>query len=114
MKFAAAVNEKNPKAIIPLTLEEATGLMIFETDTMDILDYVAERERWVDQMNAYKVEAILCGDIYDAPMFEAIAGAGITRFYAANLSVRKAVKKESDNELDLIRDYVGGTGCKEH
>ena len=50
MKFAAAVNEKNLKAIIPLTLEEAAGLMIFE----------------------------------------------------------------SDNELDLIRDYVGGTGCGEH
>ena len=45
---------------------------------------------------------------------EAIAGAGITRFYAANLSVRRATRKMYDNELDLVRDYVGGTGCGDH
>ena len=112
MKIAAAVNERSLKAIIPDRFEDAAGLLIIETDTMEIVDYVTEN--WVNNMVDYDCEALICGDMYDPPLFEAVAGACISRYNGASYSARKATKKMLDYELELIRDYVGGTGCGTH
>ena len=113
MHIAAAVNENNLKAIIPETLEEAKGLLIIETDTMEVVDWITDKD-WVTEMVNYDCEALICGDMYDPPLFEAIAAACIARYNGSNYSARKATRKMMDYELELIRDYVGGTGCGSH
>ena len=113
MHIAVAVNENNLKAIIPETFEEAKGLLILETDTMEILDYITDKD-WVTEMVNYDCEALICGDMYDAHTFDAIAYACISRYNGANYSARKATRKMLDYELEIIRDYVGGTGCDMH
>ena len=113
MKIAAAVNEKSLKAIIPDRFEDAAALLIIETDTMEIVDYITDKD-WVEEMVRYDCEALICGDMYDAHTFDAIAYACISRYNGMGYSVRKATKKMMDYELELIRDYVGGTGCGSH
>ena len=113
MHIAVAVNENNLKAIIPETLEEAKGLLIIETDTMEVVDWITDKD-WVAEMVNYDCEALICGDMYDPPLFEAIAAACISRYNGSNYSARKATRKMMDYELELIRDYVGGTGCGSH
>ena len=113
MHIAVAVNENNLKAIIPETLEEAKGLLIIETDTMEVVDWITDKD-WVTEMVNYDCEALICGDMYDPPLFEAIAAACISRYNGSNYSARKATRKMMDYELELIRDYVGGTGCGSH
>ena len=113
MHIAVAVNENNLKAIIPETLEEAKGLLIIETDTMEVVDCITDKD-WVTEMVNNDCEALICGDMYDPPLFEAIAAAGISRYNGSNYSARKATRKMMDYELELIRDYVGGTGCGSH
>ena len=113
MHVAAAVNENSLKAVIPETFEEARGLLIIETDTMESVDYITDKD-WVEEMVRYDCEALICGDMYDASLFEAVTAACITRYNGMNYSARKAVKKMMDYELELIRDYVGGTGCGNH
>ena len=113
MHIAVAVNENNLKAIIPETLEEAKGLLIIETDTMEVVDWITDKD-WVAEMVNYDCEALICGDMYDPPLLEAIAAACISRYNGSNYSARKATRKMMDYELELIRDYVGGTGCGSH
>lgn len=112
MNIAAAVNNRSLEAIIPDTLEEAAGLLIIETDTMEIVDYITME--WVENMVKYDCEALICGDMYDAELFEAIAGACISRYNGAKLTAQSATKKMMDYELGMITDYVGGTGCGSH
>lgn len=113
MHIAIAVNENSLKAIIPDTFEDAKGLLIIETDTMDVIDYITDKD-WVEEMVRYDCEALICGDMYDAHTFDAIAFAMISRYNGMGYSARKATKKMMDYELELIRDYVGGTGCGNH
>ena len=122
MHIAIAVNEKDLKAIIPEKFEDAKGLLIIETDTMEIIDYIpgsairqdADSRDWVEEMVRYECEALICGDMYDAHTFDAIAFAMISRYNGMGYSARKATKKMLDYELEIIRDYVGGTGCGNH
>ena len=109
MIIAAAVMSPELDAVIPETLEEAAGLLLVETDDMSIAKF--EESRWVSEMIAQDCEAILCGQMYDAQLFEAIAGACITRYFAAGMTVRDAVNAMNAYRLDIIRDYVDGPGC---
>lgn len=118
MKIAAAVCENSMDAVIPLTLEQAVGLLIFDLNGPD-LDSPDPDSRFVTE-NPVKAmvdemcEALLCGVIYDGPLFEAIADAGITRYNAAGMTVREAIPAMNRYELGLIRDYVNGPGCGNH
>ncbi len=107
MKIAAAVVKAGGSYRIAKKLEDAKTLLIVETDTMEICKHV--KKDWVNEMAAWDCEAILCGDMYDPALFEAIAGKGITRYYAAGMSVDEAVKAMDRYELGMITDYVGGT-----
>lgn len=109
MIIAAAVMSPELDAVIPATLEEAAGLLLVETDDMSIVKF--EESRWVSEMVDRDCEAILCGQMYDADLFEAIAAACITRYFAAGMTVRDAVAAMNAYRLDIIRDYVNGPGC---
>lgn len=112
MNIACAVNEKNLNAIIPEKFEDAAGLLIIETDTMEIVDYVTED--WVENMVKYECEALVCGSMYDAELFEAVADACITRFQGKGLTAEDGTNKMMNYEIPIITDYVGGSGCASH
>ena len=111
MKIAAAVNEKSLDAVIPGTLDEAKGILILETEpSLEIVDHVTSD--YANVMWDEFCEAILCGPVHDAELFESIADKGITRYLAAGMTVKAAVKAMEDYDLPYIKDYVGGTGHK--
>ena len=109
MIIAAAVNVSDIMAVIPDALEEAKGLLFVDTDTGRILSF--EEENWIDEIIASNCEVILCGEMRDSELFMAIANACVTRYYAAGLTVEKAILAMDAYKLDIIRDYIGGTGC---
>ena len=56
-------------------------------------------------------EAVLCGPIEEAP-FVILADQGcVTRYLAVGLSAQEAIAKMEAYELDMIPDFIGGTGC---
>ncbi len=114
MLIAAAVNENSMDALIPGTLDGAAGVLIFDAELPNDPNARFVTENIAREMADAWCEALLCGFIYDAALFEAIADAGITRYFAADLTVREAVEEMNAYRLGMIRDYVGGTGCHDH
>ena len=56
-------------------------------------------------------EAVLCGSIEESP-FIILADQGcVTRYLAAGLRAQEAIAKMEAYELDMIPDFIGGTGC---
>lgn len=114
MLIAAAVNENSMDVLIPGTLDGAKGVLIFDAERENDPNARFVTKDIVREMADVWCEALLCGFIYDAALFESIADAGITRYFAADLTVREAVEEMNAYRLGMIRDYVGGTGCHEH
>lgn len=114
MLIAAAVNENSMDALIPGTLDGAAGVLIFDADLKNDPNARFVTENIAQEMADAWCEALLCGFICDAALFEAIADAGITRYFAADLTVREAVEEMNAYRLGMIRDYVGGTGSHTH
>ncbi len=112
MNIAIALNKKNLDAVIPDRLEDAAGILILETDTLEIIDYVTDQ--WVEVMVKYDCEVLICGAMYDPQLFEEVANACITRYLGAGFCAKEATEKMLLDQLELIRDYVGGTGCGAH
>lgn len=112
MMIAAATNENSMSALIPDTLEKAAGVMLFDLETDQPPRFVTEdlAQHIIDA----QCEALLCGFIYDAQFFEAIAQAGVTRYLAAEMTVEEAVAAMDAYQLSMISDYVGGPGCSGH
>jgi hypothetical protein len=71
MMVAIAVNEAEAQAVIPAKFEDAKGLMIVETDGFEIKEFVTTA--WMDKMLEWDCEIVLCGEMYDAKLFESIA-----------------------------------------
>ena len=99
------------KAVIPESMDQALGVMIFGIgeDEGATVQFVTE-----DVSHAIikaDCEALLCGAIYNAQIFDTIADAGVTRYMAAGMTVCDAVLAMNDYQLDMITDYVGGKGC---
>ena len=109
MIIAAAVDTPDIMAVIPDALEEAKGLLFVDTDTGRILSF--EEENWIDEIIARNCEVILCGEMRDPGLFTAVADACVTRYYAAGLTVERAIFAMDAYQLDIIRDHIGGTGC---
>lgn len=112
MIVAIALNDNDINAIVPPTLEEATGLLFVEADTLECVRFATEN--WVHAMDDTSCEAILCGDIMDPHLFEDIAGICVTRYHAGGLSGIQAIKDMDNYRLAMITDYVGGSGCGGH
>lgn len=112
MMIAAAADKNDRSALIPDTLENARGVMIFDPETDAPARYVTDdlARHIVDA----QCEALLCGPIHDADFFETIAQAGVTRYLAAGMTVEQAVEAMEAYRLDMISDYVGGPGCSGH
>ena len=102
MMIAAAVNENSMSALIPDTFEKAAGVMLFDLETSQPPRFVTENlaQHIIDA----QCEALLCGFIYDAQLFEAIAQAGVTRYRAGERTVEEAVAAMDAYQLTRIPD----------
>lgn len=112
MMIAAAADKNEMTALIPDTMEQAKGVLLFDPETGAPPRYVTDElaRHIVDA----QCEALLCGPIHDAGFFETIAQAGVTRYLAAGMTVEQAVEAMDAYRLDMITDYVGGPGCSGH
>ena len=55
-------------------------------------------------------EAIICGEIRKEP-FELLAGQGVSRYNGAGKTATEAVKLFINDQLPMITDDIGGSGC---
>lgn len=114
MMIAAAVCECSFDAIIPPSLDEASGLLIFDVEQSFEETYRYVTDDFSKAIINSHCEAVLCGQIYNKKLFDKIADEGITRYNAAGMPLRQAIDAMNKYQLNYIRDYVGGTGCHEH
>ena len=112
MMISAALTGASPDAPIAQTYDEAACVLIADSDDLSRGTYVTEHIP--EELRKAEVEVLLCGDIHSREEFEKIAGYSITRYHAAGMSVPDAVRAMDRYALELIRDYVGGSGCSSH
>ena len=99
MKVAVSASNPDFQALIQARFEDSQGVLIVETDTMEITAYVTENI--ADSIVSADCEMLLCGEIRDAVFFDKIAEYGVTRCLAAGLSVRDAIEKGIPLSFDI-------------
>lgn len=90
--------------VVVIDAENYTVLSAFERGEMTEV----ELARWVLKEDC---EAIITGPLEQAP-FEIIAEEGmITRYNGVGLEAMTSIRMMNGYRLDLIPDFIGGTGC---
>ena len=119
MKLAAMTTGDSLISIVADTFADAGYLLLLELDETTgehrLLETVPRRGASDTDLARRIVEAdceaVFCGPIEEAP-FTIIADEGcVTRYLAALLSVEEAVREMQAYRLEMITDYIGGTGC---
>ena len=117
MYIGAIADGKEKNALISDTFEGGKYLLVMDTETEEVIKAIPSGNQggmdFVQPLEELDCEAVVCGTI-QKEAFEAVALAGITRYYGAGESVEKAVPMAERNELGLICDFEGGTGCGDH
>ncbi len=114
MKIAIASNIDLPEGIVPDFFAGSPYLLIIETRFNKILANIkneGDDAELASKLVPHNCECVLCGPIEEAP-FCILANAGITRYNAAGLSIEYALDDFEQNALELIRDHIGGIGCR--
>lgn len=94
----------NTGYIVLIDAEECTVLSEFSRGDMSEVDLA----RWVLKEDC---EAVITGPLKQDP-FEIIAEEGmITRYNGVGLAAMESVKMMNAYRLELIPDFIGGTGC---
>lgn len=117
MYIGAIADGKEKSAKISSTFEQGKYLLVVDTENLEVMHILPNPDgtgmAFAKQLEEMDCEAVVCGTI-QKEAFEAVALAGITRYYGAGESVEKAVPMAEQNELGLICDFEGGTGCGDH
>lgn len=119
LKIAVATADATVYGAIPVLYQDATHLLIMDADTDEVLEIVdgsgkapAERGIWLaNKVVELDCEALLCGGLERGPFAILAEENSVTRYDAADLNVLDAVNWMNNNALDLITDFIGGTGC---
>lgn len=117
MKIAVTSDVPGLEGRVPALFADSPYLLIVELDTRELL-HIFSRETNQDMAFAREIlhkdcEGVLCGPIEMEP-FLVIADEGcVTRYNAAGMLVEEALTALDSRALELIRDYIGGTGCQE-
>lgn len=116
IKIAVALDDSGPLGVVPEYFA-GTGQLLLVESGPGMVREVVRREGAADVELARRIldwgcECVLCGLLEEAP-FLIIADEGcVTRYNAAGLSLENALQAFRENELELIRDYIGGRGCQ--
>jgi len=97
--------------------ERCKNLLIVDAETLAVTVIVNSEskgevagEQLAQKVVEYDCEAVITGLIRSVA-FEALAGAGVTRFLGTKYDGAMAMVLMHDNKLELIRDADGGTSC---
>lgn len=115
MLIAALTDTGGLSAVVSETFADAQFLLILDAETCDIVK-TYDRGKSDDCALARLVvehdcEAVLCGPIEKAPFVIIADEGGVTRYYASGLSVDNAVSDMLAYRLQMLPDFIGGTGC---
>lgn len=117
MKIAVTADTQEIDGLVPASFRESPFLMIIDADKNEIFHIYgkqdAENMVFAKKILEHDCEAVICGPIEKEP-FELIAGAGVTRYLGSGHTVQKAYHYMNRYQLDLIRDYIGGSGAFGH
>ncbi len=117
MNIAVVVEKLSGTSEIPEFFEDGKYIIVADSDTMSVV-YTAEKSmnpEFVAKLLADKeCEAIISGPYKTPEMFEAIADKQITRYRGDGLEVPEAVIYAVANQLPILTDYIGGTGCSDN
>lgn len=121
LKVAVAASGPSLENSVPAAFEDTAYLLVVDADAEELLDTVGSGER--DPMGrsmyfAQKVvdldcEALLCGVIEPEPFTILAEENSVTRYLAAGLTAQDSISRMKQYSLELITDYIGGTGCPE-
>ena len=117
MLIGTTVNGADLSARVPRNYEDATHLVIVETDDDSIAAVYENQDHdgiyFAEKLYEHDCEAVVCG-VMQMPGFERVAGYSITRYLGVGLSVLDAIHGGLYNTLPNIVDYPGGSGCDSH
>ena len=115
MKISVATTGNQADSFIPSKSSTAKYLFIVDVEGFEVTHiYEAEplnrdlafAQRTIEE----NCEAIVCGEIRKEP-FELLAGEGISRYNGAGKTATEAVKLFINDQLPMITDDIGGSGC---
>ena len=119
LKVAVSASGTSVDSIVPARFEDTACLLIIDADTGAVLHTVdggnGESSRgslfFAQKVADFDCEALLCGELEQAP-FNVIAVENcITRYMAAGLAVLDGIHLMNNYSLEMITDFTGGTGC---
>lgn len=116
IKIAIAMNDKGALGVVPDLFSQSGRLLLVES-ALGTVREVFSRDGRSDAELARKIlewdcECVLCGPIEPEPFLIIADEGGVTRYNAAGLSFDKALKAFKADALELIRDHIGGRGCR--
>ena len=122
LKVAASTLGASVDSIIPTLFADATHLLILDADTNELLHIVDggsmepfERSLFfAGQTVEFDCEALLCGGLEPEPFAILAEENNVTRYLAANRSALDSIRLMNDYALQLITDFIGGTGCPDN
>lgn len=116
MFIAAMTDSPGLEGMISQTFAQARYLLIIEAEHRSLCAVYARSRAEGDRNLAERIvehdcEAVLCGPLEEEP-FVILADEGcVTRYLACGLTAAEALKEMEAYRLDMIPDFIGGTGC---
>lgn len=115
MYIAAMTETSGIDGIVSENFAKSKYLLILEAETGEVCAAYSREELddcgFAGKIVEHDCEAVLCGPIEEAP-FIIIADEGcVTRYQASGLSAGEALKQMEEYKLNMITDFIGGTGC---
>lgn len=113
MQIAVMSSRPDIEGTVPDRFEDSPALIIWETDTEEIVSaYTGESAgEYAARIAASEAEAVVCGKHIGKECFEPIADACISRYDGTGMSVPEAAYAALMNRIPMIPEYEGGPGC---
>ncbi len=114
MKIALATDGFEESNKITEKFIDANYLLIADVDQQCICEVIEKNQEDKNNIEFAQIvvdrdcESVICGEIEKLP-FEILANHGVTRSLGSGLTIMDALNCEA--LLELITDYIGGTGC---
>ena len=118
MLIAVASDSPGRSGTVPAFFAETPYLLFFNTESGELLHVQARSpggdRDFAREMLRRDCDGVLCGPLEEEPFLLIADEWCITRYNAAGLSVAEALARFGRRGLDLIRDHIGGEGCRNH
>lgn len=115
MKLAVVSETADLSGLVPGSFAEGRWLLVVEDENGAVEELIPRGEggdeAWARLVVDSGCEGLLCGPM-EREAFLIVADRGVTRYNAAGLSGAEALELARQRRLELIRDHIGGQGCR--